>query len=233
MRRALLIAIVTALPCHHAMEITKSTNVPGGAMAWVGGAPPALVKMERACGLLLVRAMGLEGDSRALAEAVQRGERRRNAKNVDFTDPEDELKFGRVVRLSRQLAILFLGHAIIEATFICKRAIQSGSPVVLTSLGSCVDELWYAYFVLAASVGFEAIAFDEGSDHDNLMSAIDKLGLMWAKFRVPMFVKSVIKVIVEPLILPVVQPHLHVAGERLRSYLASVKLLQTFIHQSV
>ena len=199
--------------------IAASPTLPGGALAWADG-PQRLVKLERAAGMLLIRAMGIGEEERSRAAAVKAGARRRNAKMVDFVDPQDEMQFGRVVRLSRQVAMLFLGHAVVQAVSTCREALHTRSPVVLTELGGCVDELWYAYFVLGSSAAFEAIAQDEGSDHDNLMSAIEKLARLWSKFRLPMLIKTLLTLL-QPLLEPVLAPRLHELGEALRSSLAA------------
>ena len=217
--RLWLLSFAALLPASaHGIELPNvgSGPAPGGVRAWDGGAH---VKLERAAGVFLINTLRLGKDEKERAAAVQSGKRKRNVKGVDFIDPQDELKFGMVVRTSRQLAMLFLCHAVVEAIAICRRALSSNSPVVLTELAKCIDELWYAYFVLAASVSFEAIAFDEGSDHDNLMSAIEKLTLLWNKFKMPMLVKGLLGML-RPLLMPVAQPHLDVLGTKLRHLLA-------------
>ena len=200
----------------------EQASIPGGERAWSTG-PRTLVRLERNVGQSLIRVMRLGMEENQRAMAVVRGERKRNAKGVDFSDPNDEFQFGRVVRLSRQVAMLFLGHAVAEALLVCRAALHTGSPVLLTGLGQCVDEVWYAYFILGASTAFEAIAADEGSDHDNLMSAIQKLSFLWNRFRVPMLVKTLLAAL-RPVFEQTLAPHLHSLGEHVRTQLASTML---------
>jgi hypothetical protein len=204
-----------------------SGDTPGGELAWRGGLRP-LVRLERNAGVLLVRAMGLGIEERERAAAVASGKR---ARLVDFATTADEAEFGRVVRLSRQVAMLFLGHAFCQAVAVCGDALRTGSPIKLRGLTACVDELWYAYFVLGSSTAFEAIALDEGSDHDNLMAAIEKLSKLWSRFRMPMLIKVLLTVLA-PILTLVLGPPFRLFGEMMRHTLVRTSAGRLVCHLS-
>ena len=99
----------------------------------------------------------------------------------EFTQ-KDEDTFMNTTRLMRHVVHGLLVHSFVQSLVVVNNVWEQGI-VAIPQFGDCIDELWYAYFINAASVSYEAIVHTQGADIHNLMQAVQQECQLWKKYR--------------------------------------------------
>eukprot|EP00960_Hanusia_phi_P065353 766066-Hanusia_phi.AAC.1 len=104
---------------------------------------------------------------------------------------KDEETFLNTTKLMRHVVRGLLVHSSVQAVMVLNNIREHGIAAI-PQFGDCIDELWYAYFINAASSSYEAIVHTQGADIHNLMQAVQKELQLWKKYRVPLVIKTVL-----------------------------------------
>ena len=105
--------------------------------------------------------------------------------------PEEEVIFSQLARVMRYISRVFAVHGVLQVLLVIHRVQVEGLSSARQFL-DCIDELFYAYLLAAASSAFFEIERSQGSDLDHLMSGTQTQARMWKRFRKPLTVKTIV-----------------------------------------
>lgn len=112
----------------------------------------------------------------------------------EFSAKADEY-FNMTCTAMRAAAYGFLAHATVESLSVLLEVYFTRKTATLLQLGSCIDELIYAFLILQASTHFRAIVQSQGRDIENLMDGIRQQTRLWARMCKPLFLKTLLIVL--------------------------------------
>ena len=101
----------------------------------------------------------------------------------EFSAGESD-KLLQIVRLMKQVSLFFTLNALFIVVGAVKLALANGWEECF-GVFNAIDDFSIAYFLLAASAAFEAIAETKDRDMDYMMAALDALSKLWSQIRIP------------------------------------------------